>query len=97
MPVHTLQLLAENAVKHNVVGVKQPLVIRIKSHNNHLVVTNNLSPKQHAVESSGIGLQNINNRYLLLYGKEISITSNNGDFTVLLPIIDSNENTNYRG
>jgi two-component system LytT family sensor kinase len=97
MPVHTLQLLAENAVKHNVVGVKQPLVIRIKSHNNHLVVTNNLSPKQHAAESSGIGLQNINNRYLLLYGKEISITSNNGDFTVLLPIIDSNENTNYRG
>lgn len=87
MPVHTLQLLAENAVKHNVVTRRQPLLLEIRSAGNELVVKNNILPKQQAVESSGIGLQNINKRYNLLFGKDIGIVSTDGCFKVLLPII----------
>jgi sensor histidine kinase YesM len=95
IPVHTLQLLAENAVKHNAVNKKQPLVLEIRSEQDHLSVVNNLQPKNTAVYSSGIGLQNINNRYSLLFGKEISIFSDIGYFKVLLPIITGDENINY--
>jgi sensor histidine kinase YesM len=97
IPIHTLQLLAENAVKHNVVGKEEPLTLEIKSDDKHLIVSNNLLPKQHNVQGAGIGLQNINTRYSLLFGKEISISAANGHFTVLLPVINSHENINHRG
>jgi len=88
IPVHTLQLLAENAVKHNSVTERNPLLLEITSANNELVVCNNILLKQQNVESSGIGLQNINKRYSLLFSKEITIIAENSYFKVLLPIID---------
>lgn len=88
MPVHTLQLLAENAVKHNMVTKRDPLLLEIVSEGNELVVKNNLLPKQQTAESAGIGLQNINKRYKMLFGKDICVTSAHGYFKVLLPIID---------
>jgi sensor histidine kinase YesM len=97
IPTHTLQLLAENAVKHNVVGKEEPLTLEIKSDDEYLIVSNNLLPKRHNVQSAGIGLQNINTRYSLLFGKEISISTANGHFTVLLPVINGHENINHRG
>jgi two-component system, LytTR family, sensor kinase len=97
IPIHTLQLLAENAVKHNVVGKEEPLTLQIRSDDKHLIVSNNLLPKQHNVQSAGIGLENINTRYSLLFGKEISISTANGHFTVLLPVINGHENINHRG
>jgi LytS/YehU family sensor histidine kinase len=94
--VHTLQLLAENIVKHNAASSRQPLKLEIKSDQDCVYIKNNLLPKQHAGESSGIGLNNINKRYALLFGKEISIIKTESDFTVSLPIINNNEDTNHR-
>jgi sensor histidine kinase YesM len=94
MPVHTLQLLAENAVKHNAVDKQKPLLLEIRSVNQGLVVSNNLLPKQQQTLGAGIGLQNISRRYALLFGKEICITNQDGFFKVILPIIDNHETVN---
>jgi two-component system, LytTR family, sensor kinase len=95
VPVHTLQLLAENAVKHNVVSKRKPLRLCIQSVKDRLVISNNLRPKGNAGRNSGIGLQNIAKRYALLFEKEIYITATPESFTVSLPIIDRHENTDH--
>src|SRR5690606_26229923 len=62
----SLQLLLENAVKHNQVTASKKLHITISEENGTLVVTNNVQPKQTLKESTGVGLQNIRDRYALL-------------------------------
>lgn len=88
IPVHTLQLLAENAVKHNIVTIQNPLTLEIFSEEKQLVISNTVLLKKQIRESSGIGLNNINKRYQLLFGKEIGIVTQNGIFKVILPIIE---------
>ncbi|RYY30625.1 MAG: hypothetical protein EOO04_04365 [Chitinophagaceae bacterium] len=95
IPVHTLQLLAENAVKHNAVIVENPLLLLITNDANNLVVTNNIVIKPGNVAGSGIGLQNIAQRYRLLFNKEIHISADANTFTVSLPIINDYEHTYY--
>lgn len=87
IPVHTLQLLAENAVKHNRVTRQEPLLLEIRSGHDQLIVSNNLLPKRQWLDSSGIGLNNINARYKLLFGREIAIESDDKYFRVCLPVI----------
>jgi two-component system LytT family sensor kinase len=87
MPPNTLQLLIENAVKHNALSVKKPLHIAITTRHSLLVVENNFQPKTAKTISSNIGLDNIRNRYLLLNGKEIIIEQQDDCFRVILPII----------
>lgn len=87
MPPNTLQLLIENAVKHNALSIQKPLSISIFVDNNYLTVQNNLRSKKEEHSSSHLGLSNISNRYLLLKGKDIIIKKNEEKFTVLLPII----------
>ncbi|MBZ5858762.1 sensor histidine kinase [Flavihumibacter profundi] len=83
-----LQLLIENAIKHNVVGKKHPLLIDISVNGmNKLVVTNNLQKKEVVESSTQIGLKNIQDRYFLSTGQSISITSVSGIFSVQLPLI----------
>ncbi len=65
----SLQLLLENAVKHNVVNSARPLHIRIYEENGFLVVSNNLQEKAVVKKSSGVGLQNIRQRYAILTNK----------------------------
>jgi LytS/YehU family sensor histidine kinase len=91
IPPHTLQLLAENAVKHNKLSVRNPLKIRIYSEGGYLIVSNNLSEKVNESTGSGVGLSNINSRYKLLFGKKIMIKKEAEFFNVYLPIIDNNE------
>src|SRR5690606_17315042 len=62
----SLQLLLENAVKHNMVTPNKPLHINIYETQDRLVVKNNLQPKQIVKKSSGVGLSNIKQRYNLL-------------------------------
>ena len=62
----SLQLLLENAVKHNMVTSSKPLHIKIYEDHGSLVVENNLQPKQIVKKSSGVGLDNIKQRYQLL-------------------------------
>jgi LytS/YehU family sensor histidine kinase len=96
MPACTLQLLAENAVKHNGISTQNPLVLTIESRDGELLISNNLIPKKQHSASSGIGLQNIQSRYHLLFNKEISIQVKENSFIVSLPLIVNHENLNHR-
>lgn len=87
MPPNTLQLLIENAVKHNALSIKKPLSISISTIDSFLIVKNNFQPKSSKAESSNLGLDNIRSRYMLINGKEIIIQQKEDCFQVMLPII----------
>jgi sensor histidine kinase YesM len=83
----SLQLLLENAVKHNVVTSSRPLHIRVFEDKGMLVVSNNLQEKQVVKKSSGVGLQNITQRYRILTDREMIINKTSEDFSVSLPML----------
>jgi two-component system LytT family sensor kinase len=85
----SLQLLMENAIKHNIVSSEKPLKIHVFSENGNLVVSNNLQVKNQVYESTGIGLDNIRNRYKLLGDKEVKVTAVGENFTVSIPLIEN--------
>ena len=87
LPPLTLQMLAENVVKHNSISSARPMKINIGVEGTFLVVSNLVQLKQN-VTSSGIGLQNLSNRCKLIMGKEIEICSKLGVFTVKIPFAD---------
>jgi len=90
IPPLTLQLLIENAVKHNRLQKEDPLRIELFTQTgNKLTVRNNLLKKDGKVESTGIGLQNINARYRMLGIPEAIIEKNNGSFSVVISLIES--------
>lgn len=82
-----LQMLLENAIKHNAISAAQPLYIRIYRDGDFLVVSNNLQPKNTLSESLGIGLENIKKRYSFLSDKPVEISDADGQFLVKLPIV----------
>lgn len=79
----------ENAIKHNIVSSDKPLHIDVFTENGSLVVSNNLQIKNQVNESTGIGLENIRNRYKLLSDVPVKVTSNDSNFTVSIPLIDN--------
>ncbi|MGB3150345.1 MAG: 2TM domain-containing protein [Maribacter sp.] len=83
----SLQLLLENAVKHNVVTSSKPLHIRIYEEGGLLKVANNLQEKQVVKKSSGVGLQNIKQRYDLLSNRNMGIFNDGKNFMVQLPML----------
>ena len=89
IPPLTLQLLAENAIKHNHFTEKNPLRIEVKVIEEHVTVTNNRHVKQFELQSSQIGLKNLSERYKLITNSVISITDNKDYFRVTLPILKS--------
>ena len=78
----SLQLLLENAVKHNVVTPSRPLRITVREEDGFLVVANNLQEKQVVKKSSGVGLQNIQQRYALLTERRLRISRSETEFRV---------------
>jgi len=86
IPPLSLQMLVENAIKHNIVSKKRPLIIVIKRDGNTIVVKNNLQLKQQEHNSLGIGLDNIKERYSFIGQNEVKITQTNDYFKVVLPI-----------
>lgn len=90
IPPLVLQLLAENAVKHNTISKFKPLHINIFSQGDSIIMQNNINIKLEKEESEGVGLQNIKNRYKVLTEKEVEQESTTEMFTVKLPIIYSN-------
>jgi len=87
----SLQMLIENAIKHNVVSRNRPLIIDVHTNgNNTIVVSNNLQAKQTIENSTGIGLQNIIKRYRLVSNKEVNIDKNDTQFVVTLPLLNIN-------
>jgi two-component system LytT family sensor kinase len=85
----SLQILMENAIKHNIVSSDKPLVIDVFAANGSLVVSNNLQMKNQVNESTGIGLDNIRNRYKLLSDMPVKVTASDSNFTVSIPLIDN--------
>ncbi|ESU20576.1 signal transduction histidine kinase LytS [Flavobacterium cauense R2A-7] len=83
----SLQLLLENTVKHNVVSEKKPLHIRIFERDNCLIVQNDYQKKEVLKDRQGVGLQNIISRYAILTDRKVSITQNEKEFTVALPLL----------
>ncbi len=83
----SLQLLLENAVKHNMVTPNKRLTITIYEQDGALVVKNNIQPKQVVKKSSGVGLQNIQQRYQLLTDRPVIIAELNNEFTVAIPML----------
>ena len=88
LPSLSLQLLVENAVKHNQLSKKHPLVIEIfTTAGKKLIVNNNLQPRKIKSTSSRIGLQNIRSKYLLLDQNSLQILEDGKTFSVVLPLI----------
>lgn len=83
----SLQLLLENAVKHNVVSPSKPLSINIYQEGSFLIIENNINPKEAIGKSTKVGLQNIADRYGLLTKQGVRIENNNKTFKVSLPLL----------
>lgn len=83
----SLQLLLENAVKHNMVTSSKPLHISIYESDGNLIVENNLQPKQIVKKGSGVGLSNIKQRYQLLTNKKVIINQQANRFAVAIPML----------
>ena len=88
IPPLTLQMLVENAVKHNMILKQSPLKILIMTTNSgRLVVSNNLQRKDRMVSSNRVGLTNIVNKYRLMKKEEISVRDDGKEFAVVVPLI----------
>lgn len=85
----SLQLLLENAIKHNTISEKLPLQIHIYIENSYLVIKNNYQPKigSTAQKRNGIGLDNIKSRYKLFTDEKCIVQKNDDSFIVKLPLL----------
>lgn len=85
----TLQILVENAIKHNIVSKSKPLqvTIRYDKETDFIVVTNNLQRKINPENSTRFGLQSLEKRYALLSGKKVKVEVNSDFFQVCIPVI----------
>lgn len=92
LPPLSIQLLLENAIKHNVVSLDEPLEVKIYNESDkQLVILNNLQPKLNTEESTGRGLENINKRYKILADTTIDIYRTDTTFAVKIPLLNENE------
>ncbi|KFF03055.1 sensor histidine kinase [Flavobacterium reichenbachii] len=91
IPPFTLQLLIENCIKHNIVSLDKPLIINLYSENEFLVIENQIQLKR-GVLSTGVGLDNINQRFMHLIHKEIGIDKDETTFKVKIPLIYDDHN-----
>jgi LytS/YehU family sensor histidine kinase len=83
----SLQMLIENAVKHNIVSAKKPLYIQLKIADNCLIVSNNKQIKSQVHNSTKVGLENIKSRYKLVNDTEVEVIETEDAFKVKLPLI----------
>lgn len=91
VPKNSLQMLAENAVKHNRFSKESPLVVRITEDAECIRVMNNLNRRELIDGSSGIGLENIRKRYELISDKRIELEETSFTFCVKLPKLQKSE------
>jgi len=91
IPPITIQLLIENALKHNVASKEKPLLITIREGtDNSIMVVNSLQRINYNIASTKMGLRNIESRYMLLTGRVPVVTETEHEFIVRLPLINLN-------
>jgi sensor histidine kinase YesM len=100
IPPCALQVLMENAIKHNLFSTEAPLRLNINMSGEYLKVSNKINLKTYAHNSTGIGLKNLSQRFKLICNKEIIIENSPTVFTVRLPLIQnakkiSHDKSNY--
>lgn len=89
VPPLTLQLLAENAIKHNIVSREKPLTIEIFTiASGHLVMGNNLQLRSEGVASMGIGIQNLKDRYGFLSDHQPEFYEEDGFYVAKIPLLE---------
>ena len=86
LPALSLQPLIGNAVKHNTITHSKPFHISIRTENGWLVVANPKVPKLEPEPSTGIGLENLRNRWHLITGRDIEIIDTDKEFVVRMPL-----------
>jgi sensor histidine kinase YesM len=89
LPPLSVQILIENAIKHNHFTEKVPLEIKVSVIPDKVTVSNNRQVKQFEIQSSQIGLKNLAERYMLITGNNISIQDGKENFIVILPLLKS--------
>lgn len=87
IPSFSLQLLAENAIKHNVISTAHPLLLEIYSDKEYLIIKNKIHKRRDHTKGTALGLLNLSTRFKILKNSEIKIVNDNNFFTVKLPII----------
>ncbi|MBC6492785.1 sensor histidine kinase [Flavihumibacter stibioxidans] len=91
LPPFTLQLLVENAVKHNKMSAARPLVIRIMVSEEMILVVNNRNRREETVDSTGIGLDNIKKRVSYLTDHKVVVWEDSTAFRVGVPLLKSKQ------
>lgn len=85
----TLQMLVENAIKHNALSQNKPLTISLETKDDYILVENNIQPKEVLEYSSGLGLKMIENRFAYLTKEPVVIDKTLGHFAIKIPLIQA--------
>ena len=86
-----LQILIENACKHNIISISAPLTINIVIDNNNVIVTNNIAPRPIPADSTGLGLKGLHEKYKIIANKNIEIKQTDTTFSVTIPLLTRQE------
>lgn len=97
LPPLSLQVVLENAIKHNIINESKPLKIEVSGESHHLLVKNNIQPKLSMGTSTGLGLKNLSKRYALISSEEPVFSVETNHYLAKLPLIDveKDERTHY--
>lgn len=87
VPPCSIQLLIENATKHNAVNTETPLIVHVKAEGEHVMVSNNIVPKVTKSQSTGLGQKYIRQLYMDMSGKSIDIRHTEKEYCVTLPLL----------
>lgn len=89
IPILTLQMLVENALKHNYYSKEKPLKVSIIGVDDHkILIQNNIHIRKQKEESTKLGLKNIQNRYAFYTNQKVIIETENGFFKVIIPLLN---------
>jgi two-component system, LytTR family, sensor kinase len=89
LPPLCLQMLVENAIKHNEVSIAKPLTVFIRAQHDHLLIKNNIQPRVEEEPASKTGIKNMKTRYAFFTEEEIQVVQNQNTFEVILPLLSN--------